>query len=135
MAARSALAGVPLCGCVSKQVSRLPGRTYRRSLWFVLALRPGVRWSGAEYSKSMGRLSLPGPEKWELEQAEVSEPLQRWCRLHLLSAPSSNVACVGLQEPGLGSVMGSSALASPAILAALLQIFPLSAAIAAVLRV
>lgn len=101
MAARFASAGMPVRDYTSKQVSGLPGRTYNRSPWFVLALQTGDQWSGAEYSKGMERLSLPGRKKWGLGQAEVPEPLRRWCRPHSLSAPSSNAAYVG-QLPAQG---------------------------------
>lgn len=97
MAARSASAGMPVCDYMNKQVSGLPGRTYSQSPWFVFALQTGDQWSGAEYMKGMERLSLPGPKKWGLGQAEVTEPLWRWCSPHLLSAPSSNAAHVGQQ--------------------------------------
>lgn len=43
----------------------------------MLALQTGDQRSGAEYSEGMERVSLPGPKKWGLGQAEVPEPLWR----------------------------------------------------------
>lgn len=139
---RSASAGVPVCNHTSTQISGLPGRTCSRSPWLMLALQTGDQWSGAEYSKGMERLSLPGPRTWGLGQAEAPKPLRRWCRPHSISAPSSNAAHVGqLPARGCGArsrqcwagrqarrVAWHQLLLSKQ--AVLLRIFPLSALIA-----